>query len=153
MTWISILKNPQILNNLGVLHLDCNNLEDAERSFRKSLDNQSEYSEAHYNLGRVLLMAEKFTEGWEQSEWRWSCSEFPFSPRYTNITEWKQFTFFINLLIRVHTYCTNFGYYRALLAVCRVQRVKTDLIIKYYFSSDFANKIKGLHTFVRIVNV
>jgi len=81
-------KNPQILNNLGVLHLDCNNLEDAERSFRKSLDNLSEYSEAHYNLGRVLLMAEKFTEGWEHSEWRWSCSEFPFSPRYTNITEW-----------------------------------------------------------------
>ncbi len=82
-------QNPQILNNLGVLYLDCNYLEEAEKSLRRCLDNEPEYSEAHYNLGRVLLMAEKFTDGWEHSEWRWSCAEFPFGLRNTGITEWE----------------------------------------------------------------
>ena len=75
----------QAFNNLGIALADMLRLVEAETALRQAILIDPEYAEAHFNLSRVLLMAEKFREGWLENEWRWLCPKFP--------STWREFAY------------------------------------------------------------
>ncbi len=77
--------NAQAYNNLGIALADMLNLVESESALRQSILIEPDYAEAHFNLSRTLLMAEKFEEGWIENEWRWLCSDFP--------STWREFPY------------------------------------------------------------
>ena len=45
--------------------------------YKKALEINSQFSEAHKNLGMLLLLTGELERGWEKYEWRWKCHDFP----------------------------------------------------------------------------
>lgn len=82
-------KNALFYNNLGVSLLDNNDLPQAEVALNKALSIEPDYAEAHFNLSRVLLMAENFRMGWHHNEWRWRCHNFPSKWRFFPQPTWQ----------------------------------------------------------------
>lgn len=56
----------QRLNDQGLLHVEKDHLEKAERAFREALEQDLYYAPAHNNLGLVLLQTQRYYEAaWE----------------------------------------------------------------------------------------
>jgi tetratricopeptide (TPR) repeat protein len=67
--------------NLGGAMKDRAEMDAAIAKYRKAIELEPAYVRAHYNLALALLTVGNFREGWEQYEWRWKLSEFPFRGR------------------------------------------------------------------------
>lgn len=74
--------------NLGVAHLDCGNLGDAEMALRKALEINPDNPEAHYNLAWLLLLTDQHAEGWRELEWRWQLEDFSSHQRAFDYPHW-----------------------------------------------------------------
>jgi tetratricopeptide (TPR) repeat protein len=60
----------QAQGNLAGLLKELGRLPDAEACYREALRRRPDDPTLHLNLGIVLLLAGRFTEGWEEYEWR-----------------------------------------------------------------------------------
>lgn len=81
--------NAEARNNLGNALAGQLEFEVAEDHLRKAISLNPSFAEAHFNLSMALLMQEKFTEGWDEYEWRWRCPEFPSTWREFSYPFWK----------------------------------------------------------------
>ncbi len=62
--------------NLGVARLALGDTQGAEDCYRRAIEIAPENPEAHYNLAWVLLLTGRWTEGWQEYEWRWKLEHF-----------------------------------------------------------------------------
>ncbi len=56
--------------NLGTASWGLGRLDDAEACFRRAIALQPDVAMAHKNLGIILLLTNRFAEGWREYEWR-----------------------------------------------------------------------------------
>ncbi len=63
-------ENPKPYNSLGVVYRDHGNTDDAIDCFKKALELDNDFEQAHFNLGLSELRKANFTEGWKEYEWR-----------------------------------------------------------------------------------
>lgn len=57
-------------NNLGNALKGLGRTADAEAAYRQAIALQPDYADAHANLGYLLLLHERFAEGWPELDWR-----------------------------------------------------------------------------------
>jgi tetratricopeptide (TPR) repeat protein len=62
--------DPQALGNLAGVLKELGRPSDSEAGYRRALRLQPDDAVLHVNLGVVLLLAGRFTEGWDEYEWR-----------------------------------------------------------------------------------
>jgi len=62
---------------------------EAEQNLRAALVEAPNFSGAHFNLSRVLLMQGFYEEGWRENEWRWKCRDFPSTWRDFPYPRWR----------------------------------------------------------------
>ncbi|MBI2383224.1 MAG: glycosyltransferase family protein [Gammaproteobacteria bacterium] len=55
---------------IGLLDLECGRIDRAEAMAREAVKRKLDDWLAHYNLGTFLLLTERFSEGWQELEWR-----------------------------------------------------------------------------------
>ena len=55
-------KDPRVFSNYGVILKDLGKLQDAELSYRKAIEINPDYAEAHYNLGNILKDFDKLQD-------------------------------------------------------------------------------------------
>jgi Flp pilus assembly protein TadD len=78
---IPLTARATILMALGKVH-------DAEVCCRNAICIDSSFAEAHWNLSLCLLLQGKFSEGWQEHEWRWQKRSFTSPRRHTTIPLW-----------------------------------------------------------------
>ena len=64
------------------------NIAEAETDSRKSLLLDPAFAAAHWNLALNLLLQGRYTEGWQEYEWRWQKPDFTSPCRHTNVPLW-----------------------------------------------------------------
>ena len=62
--------------NLGTALQDQGKLDEAVACFRRAVELNPEYADAHNNLSLVMLQRGDFNGGWLEYEWRWKCKEY-----------------------------------------------------------------------------
>ena len=67
--------------NLGKLHKELNQLDEAIAAHDRALEIQPEYALGHWNRAIALMLKGRFPEGWREYEWRWRLSGPVFVPR------------------------------------------------------------------------
>lgn len=65
-------------------------IQDAEADCRRALQLDSGFAEAHWNLSLCLLAQGKFSEGWQEHEWRWQKRNFTSPRRHIDIPLWDR---------------------------------------------------------------
>jgi len=78
-------KNVDAWANLGVAALATGDAAEAERCYRQAIALDPRHAEAHYNLAWLLLLTDRWIEGWQEYEWRWRMPNF--SSRRRNFAE------------------------------------------------------------------
>lgn len=73
--------------NLGVTLYKQRFLEEAEKLFRQGLELESGNQDAHLNLGLLLLLTQRFNEGFPEYQWRFKTNQITL-PEFTK-PEWK----------------------------------------------------------------
>ena len=81
--------NPQLLLNLGGVHKDLGQFDDAICAYEEAIVANSAYAEAHWNLSLVLLARSQLARGWEEFEWRRKILGLAPDALPQNSTEWK----------------------------------------------------------------
>lgn len=66
---------PEAYSNLANLLAARLQLDDAETAYRKAIALKPDLAEAHHNLGLLLLLTERYREGWAEYQWRWRTSD------------------------------------------------------------------------------
>ena len=64
------------------------NVAEAEATCRSALSFDPGFAAAHWNLALNLLLQGKYTEGWQEYEWRWKKSDFTSPLRHTDVPLW-----------------------------------------------------------------
>ncbi|MBN4075523.1 MAG: hypothetical protein COA71_06585 [SAR86 cluster bacterium] len=67
--------NIKAWKNYGIALKKLNKLELAEKAFRKAITLNSEYADAHYLLGSLLLLQNRTREAWPEYQWRFQRDE------------------------------------------------------------------------------
>ena len=62
--------DPMVWINFGNLHWENDRFEEALALFRRAATVQPDCVEAHWSIARVLLQLGRFSQGWEEFEWR-----------------------------------------------------------------------------------
>lgn len=73
---ISPEQSAQIDNNLGVVASRSGRLEASVEHYRRAIDREFQFAQAHLNLALSLLKLGRFEEGWKEHEWRWQTEGF-----------------------------------------------------------------------------
>ena len=68
----AISNNHFAFNNLGYLYLDMGDLFKAKINFQQAINYDSDFSDAHLNLGLLLLLQGNYTHGLKEYEWRFN---------------------------------------------------------------------------------
>ena len=76
-------------NNLGVALKDTGQLDEALVSYRKAVELKPDYAEAHNNLGNCLIQMTRFSEGWQEQEYRWKTPESKQLRPVTQLPQWS----------------------------------------------------------------
>jgi hypothetical protein len=63
-------------NNMAILEERLRYYRAAEAHYRRAIALKSEFPDAHFNLGMLLLRLGRFPEGFRECEWRWQTSRF-----------------------------------------------------------------------------
>jgi hypothetical protein len=63
-------------NNVAILEERLGYCRAAEAHYRRAIALKSEFPDAHFNLGMLLLRLGRFPEGFRECEWRWQTSRF-----------------------------------------------------------------------------
>lgn len=61
---------------------------DAEADCRKAVTLDPAFAAAHWNLALNLLLQGRYTEGWQEYEWRWQKPDFTSPCRHTDLPLW-----------------------------------------------------------------
>src|SRR5579884_2532396 len=72
----SLPGNLPLLSNIGVLHRDLGNVDEAEQYFRRVLAAAPDDPAAHFNRALALLRGGRWREGFAEYEWRWQLPQF-----------------------------------------------------------------------------
>ena len=80
--------SPVPLTTLATAQQATGKIIEAEMSCREALALNPDFAEAHWNLALNLLLQGRYSEGWQEYEWRWLKTGFT-SPRlHTDIPQW-----------------------------------------------------------------
>ena len=63
-------------NNMAILEERLGYYRAAEAHYRRAIALKSDFPDAHFNLGMLLLRLGRFPEGFRECEWRWQTSRF-----------------------------------------------------------------------------
>ena len=72
--------SPMVYYNLGVVHLDLCEIDQAIACFRQAVEVKPTAPLPHWGLALALLVDGRYMDGWREYEWRWECTDF-FAPR------------------------------------------------------------------------
>jgi tetratricopeptide (TPR) repeat protein len=78
-------------NSIGLVWQDRQEIAAAIASFRQALELDPDLAEAHVNLGKALLLAGNYPDGFAEYEWRWQSAAFLQTqlPRHKSIPRWE----------------------------------------------------------------
>ncbi len=79
----------EALVNVGFLHYEQQQLEEAEGYYRQAIIAKPDFALAHTCLGQMLLRRGEFTAGWAEQEWRWRWKDFPSPKRNFQCPQWR----------------------------------------------------------------
>lgn len=82
--------NPNLttaLVNLGNVHKATGRRETAIKLYRRAIEVDPDYVDAHLNLSFALLDLGQYEEGWREYEWRWRSGQLP--PRGLSLKPWN----------------------------------------------------------------
>lgn len=80
--------SPVPLTALATAQQALGNILEAEASCRMALSLNPDFAEAHWNLALNLLLQGRYSEGWQEYEWRWRRANFTSPYRHTDIPQW-----------------------------------------------------------------
>jgi Flp pilus assembly protein TadD len=75
-------------NNLGQAYFRLRRLDEAEEAYRRALGIRPDYAEADLNLGILLLLRGRFSEGWPRYEARWRMPRIARERPKFSLPEW-----------------------------------------------------------------
>jgi tetratricopeptide (TPR) repeat protein len=76
-------------NNLANLLMGRLELKPAEELYRRAIELKTDFAEAHHNLGLLLLLTERYEEGWSGYRWRWNTPDGKPHVRAFDRPEWQ----------------------------------------------------------------
>ncbi len=74
---------------LDAAWLDQGQLDEAASCYRKALELNPDYAEAHTNLAMALLARGNLAAGWEENEWRWKTPQLAGAYRNLGRPQWR----------------------------------------------------------------
>jgi len=81
--------NPNALTNFGNLLQEMGRFDEAGRHFEAAVFEDSEFAEAHYNLGLFELLHGNYASGWTNFDWRWQMPEFQKMALHVDVPHWS----------------------------------------------------------------
>jgi tetratricopeptide (TPR) repeat protein len=80
---------PEALNNLGNAYKDNGEFEKAIECYDKVIALRPDYADVHNNKAMALLAIGRFSEGWQEQEWRWKSTQLRHAERYAAKPQWN----------------------------------------------------------------
>lgn len=81
--------DPLTLNNFGITLAAERRIREAELAFRRALRWRPDLADAHHARGMLLLMSGRFSEGFEELEWRWRTPGMRSQLRGWAVPQWR----------------------------------------------------------------